>query len=344
MSSGHVSLRFGGVAANTGIRTPSLRRMGAAIAVLTAMGVGLFAMSGAFTSGVNNSGQPTPTAPLLAPAPTPVCDPAAVAVIDGDFDSCPTWMVDLSSHADGEFSDPFLQPYVGAPESNGEAQYYTGNANNLFVRNGLLNLKATTDAREGLRYSSVRLDTKGRKDFQYGRIVVRAKLPSGTGTWPAIWMLSSQEKYRAHNPAQSGDHDMADGEIDIAEAVGTEPGRIYAVAHSQTSWLGQRGGYFSTINVPDYDSAFHDYELRWTPTRLTFFVDGKQVYRADKPAGADYRDWPYDQPYYLIVNLALGGSWGGADRASFPEDGVDPAALPATMQVQSVVYYPYKGK
>jgi len=284
-------------------------------------------------------------ASVATKVPAQSCQPASQQLTTSNaFEDCPSFSLNFSKAKDGGFTSDDFTVYTGKPEANDEAQYYTDDAANIRISNGALQLTAKNRPKAGYEYTSARIDTKGKHDFMYGRIVVRATLPTGVGTWPAIWMLSSQEKYRAHTPAYSAGHDLADGELDIAESVGTEPNVIYAIAHSQSSWEGQRGNYFNTAYIPDSHKTFHDYEMRWTPTSIAYFIDGKPVYSVTKPVNASYVDWPYDQPYYLIINVALGGSWGGRDKVNFPKDGVNPAALPASLQVQSIAYYPYKAK
>jgi len=169
-------------------------------------------------------------------------------------------------------------------------------------------------------------------------------LPDGIGTWPAIWMMPSQPKYASLSPASDTNRYLNDGEMDIAESAGVQPHMVYGVAHSIAyPEGGPDNSYYSTVTVPDNNTVFHDYELDWTPTSLTFSVDGKPFYTYTKQAGADWHSWPFNQPFYLIVDLALGGTWAGNDRAQFPTDGVDKAALPASMQVQSINYYSYVG-
>jgi len=97
------------------------------------------------------------------------------------------------------------------------------------------------------------------------------------------------------------------------------------------------------VNVPGNNSAYHSYELDWTPTSLTYSVDGQPFFTYTKKADATWQSWPYDQPFYLVLNLALGGSWGGTDTAQYPGNGVDSSALPASLKVQSIHYYLYVG-
>lgn len=261
------------------------------------------------------------------------------------FASCPTFTQDYTKQKNGPVSSSIYNIVNGKPEANQEAQLYTNSTKNLRIQDGKLVLQALNDPKQGFKYTSARIDTKGKKDFLYGKIVVRATLPTGTGTWPAIWMLPSQSKYAALSPETDTNRYLNDGEIDIAESVGTEPHTVYGIAHSLAySEKGTDRKYYNTVNVPDSDTVFHDYQLEWTPTKLTFSVDGQPFFSINKQAGADYRSWPYDQPFYLVLNLAIGGSWGGADRLNFPEDGVDKQALPAAMNVQSINYYPYIGR
>ena len=317
---------------------------------LAALGLLMSGMAGALTYGLL-PGSPVEAAPsssnsqvaTVQPLPPTCQNQSSQLSALVMFDDCPSFELDFSQAKDGLFeTNRDFNIVDGKPEANNEAQYYTSDAANIGLRNGALVLTAKNKPMQGYKYTSARIDTKGKHNFLYGRIVVRAKLPKSVGTWPAIWMLSSDEKYRDQNPAYSPNHDLADGELDIAEAVGTEPNKIYTVAHSQSSWEGNRDNYFATTYVETSDTAFHDYELRWTPTSLAYFVDGKQVYSIAKSDNAGYQDWPYDQPYYLIINLALGGSWGGRDTAHFPGDGVDASALPASLHVQSIRVYPYK--
>ncbi len=286
-----------------------------------------------------------------APAQKTVASVAAASCLGSDsqstniFAACPSFELQYAGKRTGSVDANVLNAYAGAPEANNEAQLYTNGSRNLRVENGALVLEAQNEAQQGFNYTSARIDTKGKEDFLYGRIVVRATLPSGVGTWPAIWMLPSESRYANLSPATDLHRYLNDGEIDIAEAVGTDPHTIYGIAHSLAyPEDGKNRNYFNTIRVRDSSAVAHDYEVDWTPTNLTFRVDGNPFFSIDKRPGADYHSWPYDQPFYLIVNLALGGSWGGTDTADFPGDGVDKAALPATLTVQSIRYYPYIGQ
>lgn len=260
------------------------------------------------------------------------------------FTACPTFFVDYSGQANGVVNGDYYNHYAGSPVANGEAQYYTNSTNNVRIENGSLMLIALNQPNHGYQYTSGRLDTHGKEDFLYGKIVVRAEIPDGIGTWPAIWMLPSQPKYASLSPASDTNRYQNDGELDIVESVGTQPHVVYGIAHSLAyPEDGVNRAYFNTVTIPNNNSAFHDYELDWTPTKLTFSVDGKPFFIYAKKPNANYKSWPFDQPFYLVMNLALGGQWGGTDTAQFPGDGVDKSALPAALKVQSIRYYSYSG-
>ena len=264
---------------------------------------------------------------------------------DPEFATCPSFFVDYSRQIRGTLNPYEFNVYIGQPVANSEAQYYTAAPNNLRIENGSLILEARQQTYNGYRYTSARLDTHGKEDFLYGKLVIRAMLPTGVGTWPAIWMLPSQPKYASKSPASDTKSYLNDGEIDIAESIGLEPHVVYGVAHSVAyPEDGPDRSYYSTITVPGNDRSYHNYEVDWTPTSITFRIDDNAFYTYHKKAQADWRSWPFDQPYYLIINLALGGSWAGSDTLDFPGDGIDKRVLPASLRVQSIYYYPYAGK
>jgi beta-glucanase (GH16 family) len=298
-----------------------------------------------FNTKILSGRQPTiaakpPKASALAVVAAP-CTTQASA--DGEpFASCPSFSLNFATQPQGALSPKDFNIYSGKPVANQEAELYTGSQQNLQIKDGTLNLTALHNPQQGFNYTSARIDTEGKEDFLYGKLVVRATLPDGIGAWPAIWMLSATNKYEELSPPSDPNRYLNDGEIDIAESVGTQPHVVYEVAHSLAyPSNGVTQGYYNTIAVPNNESTFHDYGLEWTPTSLTFTIDGQPYFSMKKQPGANYRSWPYDQPFYLILNLALGGSWGGTDRQQFPADGVDPSILPASMKIQSINYYRY---
>lgn len=167
-------------------------------------------------------------------------------------------------------------------------------------------------ARESAEYTSASLTTRGKASWTYGRVEVRAKLPTARGTWPAIWMLGTNIG-QVNWPAC--------GEIDIMEFVGYEPGIIHANIHTRKYNHVQKNGKGDKITIADASQAFHVYALEWTADRLDFLVDD-QKYFTYRNEGSGRDAWPFDQAQYLILNLAIGGSWGGArgiDDAGFPQ-------------------------
>ena len=159
-------------------------------------------------------------------------------------------------------------------------------------------------------YTSASLTTHGKAAWTYGRIEVRAKLPAGRGTWPAIWMLGT-------NIDKVGWPTC--GEIDIMEFVGFDPGVVHANIHTKKYNHAINTGKGDQISIPDASKAFHVYAVEWDAEKMDFFVDQQEVFHVqERRHGA--AAWPYDKDQYLILNLAIGGDWGGQkgiDDSSF---------------------------
>ncbi len=208
---------------------------------------------------------------------------------------------------------------------NKELQYYSADRpENARVEKGRLIITARKEILEdradhgGQNYTSARLVTKGKAEWTYGMIEVRAKLPCGKGSWPAIWTLGST----------AGHPDG--GEIDIMEHVGMTPGDVFGTVHTRAS-VGTSGNG-AKVRVDDACAAFHDYQLVWTPKELRFAVDGKAFHKyVNEGTGA--AQWPFDNPQYLLLNLAVGGAMGGA---------VDDAIFPTTFEIEHVRVYQRK--
>jgi beta-glucanase (GH16 family) len=188
---------------------------------------------------------------------------------------------------------------------NNEPQVYT--RQNHRLEDGKLIITAR---KEGGGYTSTRITTKDKVEFQYGRVEARAKLPSGKGVWPAIWMLGS-------NVGEVGWPRC--GEIDILEYVGKEPGIVFTSLHTPDS----HGNTINTLKTPvaDIEDGFHLFAVEWEPESIRFFVDGMLVYTFS-PEDRTPEVWPFDQPFYLLINLAVGGSFGGPeiDDSIFPQE------------------------
>ncbi len=206
---------------------------------------------------------------------------------------------------------------------NNEAQYYTvANENNAKVENGILQITARKENLGGKEFTSARLVSMA--DWKYGRIEVNAKLPSARGTWSAIWAMPGGWTFMDGNWPDIG-------EIDIMEHVGHDLGVVHASAHSK-DYQWQKGTQkTATIYIPDIDKKFHSYILEWTPDIMKGFVDDS-LYFEYQNEGLGESKWPYDKPFYLIMNLAIGGEWGNIQ-------GIDEAAFPQTMEVDYVRVY-----
>lgn len=188
---------------------------------------------------------------------------------------------------------------------NNERQLYTDKNHRL--ENGNLVITAKKD---GNNYTSTRITTKNKKEFRYGRLEARAKLPLGHGIWPAFWMLGS-------NISESGWPKC--GEIDILEYIGREPHTVYTTLHTQDS-------HGNSINskktlIPNIEEGYHVYAIEWTKDKIDFFVDKDLVYTF-QPEIKNENIWPFDQPFFFIVNMAIGGNFGGpdVDDTVFPQE------------------------
>lgn len=229
------------------------------------------------------------------------------------------------------FSDEFETPGSLDPAKwgyeigyirNDEKQFYTSRSENVRAEGGSLVIEARKEAYQGYGYTSASVNTLGRFEFRYGRVEVRAKLPTGNGSWPAIWMLGT-------NRLQVGWPSC--GEIDIMENVGFDPLRIHASVHTAAynHTIGTQKTASVTIASPWDD--FHVYAMEWSADRIEVFVDG-QKYFTFRHEGTGTRTWPFDKPQYLLVNLAIGGGWGG-------QRGIDDALFPKRYLVDYVRVY-----
>jgi beta-glucanase (GH16 family) len=205
---------------------------------------------------------------------------------------------------------------------NNELQYYTAKrTQNARVGGGILTIEAHQEQIEGKDFSSARLVTREKAAWSEGKIEVRAKLPSGVGTWPAIWMLSSKMPLRWPE----------DGEIDIMEHVGFDHGVVHGTIHTKkyNHIIGTQKA--NQIKVPDCAEQFHTYQVEWNKDILKIGMDGLYYFTyPNEQSGTDA--WPFDNKMYLILNLAVGGNWGG-------QKGVDKSIWPRKMEVDFVRVY-----
>lgn len=207
---------------------------------------------------------------------------------------------------------------------NNEKQYYSARLENARVENGKLIIEARRDNWNGKEYTSARLVTRGKGDWTYGRFEIRAKLPKGRGTWPAIWMLPTVWNL--------GNGSWPDnGEIDIMEHVGYDPGVIHGSIHCNKYYWRIGTQKTATIKVPDCTDTFHNYVLEWNKDEIKIFVDDKQ-YFSFKNEGKGWEYWPFFKDFHLILNIAIGGDWGGAQ-------GIDNSIFPQKMEIEYVRVY-----
>ena len=255
-------------------------------------------------------------ASITAPGNEPMVVPAGYTQVWADEFNTGTmpdprrWRYDTSRNKEGWY--------------NNELQYYAANRpENVRVERGNLIIEVrherlTTMADYGGQdYSSGKLVTQGLADWKYGIIEVRAKLACGKGVWPAIWTLGT-----------GGGGWPLQGEIDIMEHVGWDPGRVHGNIHTQAYNHVQHTQKGAWTMVPTSCEAFHDYQLLWTPERIVIGVDGRGYMAFANDGKGNRAAWPFDGPQYLLLNIAIGG-WGGVQ-------GVDPAAFPAKMEVEYV--------
>jgi len=184
---------------------------------------------------------------------------------------------------------------------NGELQTYTNSSENVVVENGSLKIKAKAN---GAGYTSARLKSEGLYEFKYGRVEIRAKLPNAQGTWPAFWMLG------ADFPTVGW---PASGEIDIMEQKGTDKTKIHGTVH----YPGNSGGNGPTKStaITNASTEFHNYTVEWSDTKIEFFLDGVSYHVFTNDATK-----PFNKDYFLILNLAMGGTLGGTVDPAFTED------------------------
>lgn len=203
---------------------------------------------------------------------------------------------------------------------NNEKQWYNiANIKNTYVSDGTLKIVAHKEPVRGKEYSSGRIMTKYKGDWLYGKIEVRAKLPSGLGTWPAIWMLSTENHYGSWPRS---------GEIDIMEHVGYDPDTIFSTTHTNRFNHMKKTQKKGKLFCPTATSAFHVYTLEWDKDQYKVYLDDQLVFTYLRN-NQDWEAWPYNRPFYLILNLAIGGNLGG-------KKGIDDSSFPHVFEVDYV--------
>lgn len=257
--------------------------------------------------------------PIIEPLkPTPDCE---VPYLDGG------WVCTWADEFNLDQVDPFKWNFEinDGGGGNNELQYYI--RDNATVEDGILTITGKNETYRTREYTSSRITTHRKADFKYGLFQIRSKNPIGRGTWPAVWMMPTRSVYGGWPRS---------GEIDIMEYVGYDPSKIHSTIHTQkfNHKNGTQIGRSTTINSTD---DFLVYELLWNPGELTWFIEGKQVFNVTYNAAINqdvpyYEAHPFDQEFFMILNLAIGGDWGGAQ-------GIDNTAFPTYFQIDYVRYY-----
>lgn len=231
------------------------------------------------------------------------------------------------------WSDEFSQPNGSAPNSNNwnydiggggwgnqEIQYYTNSTNNARVENGMLIIEAREENIGGRNHSSARLKTQGKHSWKYGKFEARVKVPSGSGLWPAVWMLGTDISSVGWPQC---------GEIDIMEFVGREPYEVFGTIHGPGYSGGNAVGQIITRTEPISDD-FHIFSVEWDDEEIRWYFDGEHYFTAD-PTDVFGNEWVYDHEFFIIMNLAIGGNFGGT---------LDPnLSFPRQMQVDYIRVY-----
>jgi beta-glucanase (GH16 family) len=240
------------------------------------------------------------------------------------FDTVPVWTDEFNTAG---APDPSKWGYDtgGSGWGNNELQFYTTSISNASVSNGKLVITARKENSGGRNYTSARLVSRTKGDFLYGRIEVLAKIPGGRGTWPAIWMLPTDWEYGGWPKS---------GEIDIMEHVGYDSTRVHFSVHTEA--------YNHSINtqkstnriIPTAITEFHKYRVDWTPYAVRGYYDDNLMFTFVNE-GTGSAKWPFDKRFHLLLNIAVGGDWGGLQ-------GVNDAAFPAAMEIDYVRVFKMK--
>jgi beta-glucanase (GH16 family) len=226
-------------------------------------------------------------------------------------------------NTDGELDNSIWNYEIGTGQNgwgNNELQYYTDRTENVNVENGYLLLTAKEENYNGSSYTSARLTTQGKLEQTYGRFEARIRLPYGKGLWPAFWLLGSDCETNIWPQC---------GEIDIMEYLGDNPNTIFGSVHGPGYSAGEAVTKDYVLENDRYDTGFHVFGIEWSPDYINYYVDDtlyQQITPADVPG-----EWVFDHPFYIILNVAVGGNFPGAPNAE--------TVFPQTMLVDYVRVY-----
>ena len=265
------------------------------------------------------SREPSPTAvptatPTATPAPTPSPTPY-IGPPEG-------YELRFADEFDAETIDESVWGFeIGPWPYNKELECYT--RENAWLEDGQLVIEARKEASGDCEYTSARLTTQEKFDFTYGYLEVHAALPTGRGTWSAVWLLPTDLRYGGY---------LNSGEIDIAERVGYDAKLVHASLHTYRNNSVSANAITAYSRLTRKDTGYHVYGLLWTEDAIEISMDGIRTLSYPRPEASTPDSWPFDVPFHLILNLAVGGSWGGVK-------GVDAEAFPQQMTVDYVRYY-----
>jgi len=252
---------------------------------------------------------PTPTV-APTPEPTPYIGPPAnyKLVFADEFDTM-------------EIDESVWNFEVGPWPYNRELEYYK--RENAWIEDGALVIEARKEQAGNRKYTSARMTTLDKLDFTYGYLEVRAATPTARGTWSAIWLLPSDLRYGGY---------LRSGEIDILERVGYDAKLVHATVHTERNNSVLGNAISDSTRIGKKDDGYHVYAMLWNEASIQILLDGVEVLRYLRLPNSASETWPFDVPFHLILNLAVGGSWGG-------QKGVDDDAFPQRMLVDYVRLY-----
>lgn len=239
------------------------------------------------------------------------------------------WVLEWSDEFDSTEIDTSKWSFQignGGPElpgwGNNELEYYTDRPENARIEDSILIIEARKEFYSGSQYTSARLRTWGKVDFQFGKIVARMKLPKGQGIWPAFWMLPAKESFTW----------PTDGEIDIMELVGHEPNISYGTIHYGPVWPNnQNKGCPYVLSSGDFIEDFHEFSIEWKTNSIRWFIDDN-FFCQMTPSSLTPHSWPFNNhPFYILLNLAVGGNWPGNPDST--------TEFPQKLEVDYVRYY-----
>lgn len=262
----------------------------------------------------------TAVPPTATPSPTPTATPTPEPTpYIGPPEGYELWFADEFDAS--EIDESIWGFEIGPWPYNKELENYR--RENAWIEDGNLVIEARKEDAGKRHYTSARLKTQDKLDFTYGYLEVRAATPTARGTWSAIWLLPSDLRYGGY---------LRSGEIDMLERVGYDAGLVHATIHTQANNSVRGNAITANARIGKRNSGFHVYAMLWTESQITISLDGVPMLTYDRAADAKSNTWPFDVPFHLILNLAVGGSWGG-------QMGIDDDAFPQRMLVDYVRLY-----